>query len=149
MVDGDTETYAYSGIDDDVQLLTSNTCPGTDLGAITKVEIRVLGMRANFIGTADANFWAVFDGGDGDTHDCAFSSSSLTWTDYFDITEDTNAPETWTWNDVVNLDVDLEADIAGWAYCDVAKVEIRVTYETHSSSFSSSSSSSSSSSATP
>ena len=43
MTDGDTGTYAYTVTNLDVQLNNANTCPGTDLGTISAVELRTYG----------------------------------------------------------------------------------------------------------
>ncbi|GAG68440.1 unnamed protein product, partial [marine sediment metagenome] len=43
MVDGDEETYASTGDTLATQENTETTCPSTDLGTITKVEVRARG----------------------------------------------------------------------------------------------------------
>jgi len=40
MSDGSIETHAYTQLDEDINLLDSNTCDGTNLGTISKVELR-------------------------------------------------------------------------------------------------------------
>ena len=70
----------------------------------------------------------VFNGStDGDVHNPGALSSSATWTDWIDITSDTNAPGTWTWADVTNLDLDITASVVG-GKAQVYKVELSVTY---------------------
>ena len=100
MVDGDTGTDAYDNVGSH-QLLTDNTCGGTDLGKITKVEIRLHGQ----ITDDEVEVTPIFTGGDGDVH---YSNSVIhKWTNYMDITSDTNAPATWSWANVVSLDCDV------------------------------------------
>ncbi|GAJ21166.1 unnamed protein product, partial [marine sediment metagenome] len=43
MVDGSLTTYGSTSTKNATQILTGNDCPGTDLGMITKVEIRAYG----------------------------------------------------------------------------------------------------------
>jgi len=122
MVDGATGTVA-GGMEEEIQLLTGNTCRGTDLGTITKVELRAYGTIGGFV--AGVLLRPVFSGSsDGDDHN--LSEVSDDWTDYVDITSDTNAPGTWSWTNVQNLDCD--AEVYGGMSAGVAKVEIRVTY---------------------
>ena len=59
---------------------------------------------------------------------CAVTGGSnpISW---IDITSDTNAPGTWTWTDVSNLDLDVTAILpTGNGKLRVYKVEVRVTY---------------------
>lgn len=53
--------------------------------------------------------------------------SSEGWSPYFDITNDTNAPISWTWMDIDELDCDVEAfEGEGKFLCSI--VQLRVTY---------------------
>ena len=70
----------------------------------------------------------MFSSSDGDNH--IFSpGTNASWSEWFDITADTNAPRPWTWTDVDNLgDVESHSTTI-WPftlYC--SKVEIRVTH---------------------
>jgi len=126
MVDNDTDTYTTSAINSDTQLLDGNTCDGTNLGTITKVELRLFGKISG--GANTSHLVPVFSGtDDGDNHNMGSPSFSGEWSDYADITSDTNAPGTWSWSDVQNLDCDVILDEAGGT-SSVSKVEIRVTY---------------------
>ena len=89
MVDGVETDYASTTDDGDIQKLTGNTCPGTDLGTISKVELQAyayaddndqLGLRPVFGGTAD-----------GDTH---WEAPGVTpgWKTWWDISADSNSP---------------------------------------------------------
>ena len=127
MVDGSISTYAYlySGSPSaEVQLLTGNTCDGTNLGTITKVELRIWGV----IESNPLKLRPIFSGGDGDDH-LLTDYLDYDWTDYVDITSDTNSPETWSWANVQALNCDVDGE---WTYeggeLSVTKVEIRVTY---------------------
>jgi len=124
MVDGSILTESWTNQADDLQLLTGNTCDGTNLGVITKVEIRAYGYIAN---VSRVGLTPVFSGtDDGDDHN-AITGFSPAWSNYFDITSDTNAPATWTWNDVKDLDCKVLATFdSGNLHC--YKVEIQVTY---------------------
>ena len=63
MIDGSTSNYASTTTDGDIELCNSNTCSGTNLGTISKVEIRANGyysgsnrdifLRPVFGGTTD------------------------------------------------------------------------------------------------
>ena len=125
--DGSIETFADSISTGGVQLLTANTCDGTDLGTITDVELRAYGKTSD--NGVHVYLRPVFAGGDGDdTNTGLTDSGSNVWGDYIDITSDTNAP-VWAWSDVVALDCDiLKFDGAAPLPCQVGKVEIRVTY---------------------
>jgi len=131
MVDGVETDYASTTDDGDIQLLTGNTCPGTDLGTITKVELQAyaysdvddqLGLRPVFGGITD-----------GQTYWEAPGVAPGAWRTWWDITNDGSAPSPWTWAAVQSLDCDVEEnDVAkgNTMYC--GKVQIRVTYSTES-----------------
>ena len=125
IVDGDTGTYALCG-GAGTATLDGNTCDGTDLGTITKVEL-----RGYAYGDGDDKLDLIpeFDGTDtGDSHQETMPTVAA-WLAYCDITSDTNAPVSWSWANVQNLDCEVE-NVAvakgNWAY--IAKIEIRVTY---------------------
>jgi len=125
MVDGDTGTEAWTNQNNDVQLLTGNTCAGTDLGTITKVELRAFGYISNVSRVALVPVFAGIN--DGDSHNAITNFTPGAWSSYFDITEDTNAPISWAWSDVQNLDCNVIATYdSGNLHC--YKVEIQVTY---------------------
>ena len=126
MVDNNLSNLSYTNTDGDVELLNSNTCPGTGGATITKVELRAYGRNSSFFG-GDCNIRPVFSGGDGDNHLWGPTGSNA-WSSYIDITSDTNAPGTWTWGDVQSLDCDMEVVLAFFQQVRCGKVEIRVTY---------------------
>ena len=134
MCDGDTGRWAATNQpwqdppETAIQHLTANTCDGTDLGTIKKVEI-----RAKVDGPyspPDINYVTlrpIFDNVDGGNFQITVMQT--TWSEWFDITTATNAPSSWTWDDIVNLDCDVEADV-GLSFIKCAIVEIQVTFQT-------------------
>ena len=125
MVDNNTSNYAKSLTDNKVELLTGNTCAGTNLGTISAVEIRAYGIVDNPL--SKVNFRPVFSGSsDGDDHQSSIYSSN-DWSSRMNVTVDTNAPAPWTWTDVQNLDCDVIYKPHS-ASGSVSKVEIRMTY---------------------
>jgi len=125
MVDNNTGNYAKSLTDNKVELLTGNTCVGTNLGSISAVEIRAYGIVDNPL--SKVSFRPVFGGSsDGDDHQSTIYSSN-DWSHRMNITLDTNAPAPWSWTDVQNLDCDVIYNQHG-ASGSVSKVEIRTTY---------------------
>jgi PKD repeat protein len=129
MVDGSTSTYASTSVDGDVEACTVNTCSGTILGTIMKVEMRAYGYH--WTNQRDIILRPVFGGSvDGLNYNYQ-TAISADWSGWFDITDDDSAPACWSWNDIVNLDCDVESESdmgAFTLYC--SKVEIRVTYAT-------------------
>ena len=124
----------------DSQLLNSNTCGGTNLGTITKVEIRVHG-RSGWAGTGWTHWYIqpIFTGGNGDQHNLIptntgyvpYINETADWGAYIDITSDTNAPGTWSWSDVQSMNCRLSVDMSTAAPLDsssIGKIEIQVTY---------------------
>lgn len=126
MVDGTETTYASTNNNVEIQLLNANNATGTNLGTITSVEIRAYGYYSDL--TDQVRLRPVFVAGDGDNHDGAVPSSAG-WGTLFDITADTNAPGTWTWADVQNMNMDVEHYRSGGpSITYVGEVEIQVTY---------------------
>jgi len=109
MVDIITSTYASTTSDGDVELCNSNECNGTDLGIISKVEMRMKGYYSGG-SAADIYLRPVFDGRT-DGSDYTFDlGTTANWSQWFDITHDESAPEGWNWNNITYLDLDVEAD---------------------------------------
>jgi len=127
LVDGSLVSGA-STIENAVQLCNASTCEGTFLGTISKVEIRTYGNSSS----GNATYLRpVFNGvDDGDNHNSGLSDSGE-WSNWFDITEDTNAPASWTWTDVKNLDCDAEfAKLAiGGSTLYIIQIKVTYTYE--------------------
>jgi len=127
MVDGNEATNANAFWETGmVQLNNGNNCAGTDLGTISKVEIRAL--RNGIASNQEIVYRPVFGGSsDGNDHAQA-TGTSKAWGAYIDITSDTNSPETWTWTNVRDLDIDVVANTGFIAAINCYEVEIRVTY---------------------
>lgn len=123
MVDGNIATDAFTSVDDDVQMLTSNTYAGVPMGAIVSVWIRAYGQTQD----GDIALAPLFSSMLGDLHNSGITGTEG-WGSWIDITNDTNAPASWTWPDVDTLDCEVLALLSegGAAYC--AKVEVRVCY---------------------
>ena len=131
MIDGNIENYASTWTNGDVELCNSNTCDGKeDLGEIYKVALRAYGYYSE--SQCNITLRPVFNvSSDGDNHTFTLNSDPPGWSQWFDITEDTNAPAEWDWDQIVKLDCDVEVDGGPGepefvAHC--SKVEIRVTY---------------------
>lgn len=123
MVDGILTNYASTDSTGTEETLDGNTCPGTNLGTIQKVELRAY---AHGDGGDRTDLTPVFSGGDGDTHQTT-PGTGAGWNPYQDITNDTNHPTPWTWADVVALDCKVKYTKDGKAnLMYVSKVEIRV-----------------------
>jgi len=127
MTDGNDATYASTASDSDIQLCTSNTCAGIDLGGITKVEIRIKGGYAG-IPTNDILLRPVFSGGDGSDNSSGLTIGVIEYCDWIDITTDTNSPSSWTWDSVVSLDIDVETEMTTGSTFRCYIVEVRITY---------------------
>ncbi|MEF8879429.1 MAG: Hint domain-containing protein [Candidatus Thermoplasmatota archaeon] len=134
MVDGSLSNFAKTKKVGDVELLTGNSYSGGGSGTISKVEVRAYGEYAGDDG--DIYLRPVFGGSDdGDNHEWTAipSSGNAAWSQWFDITSDTNAPSDWSWIDVDHLDMDVECSNLEGALSPevrIAEVEIRVTYST-------------------
>jgi len=131
MDDGNTASNAESDTTNpDTQIETANTCDGTNLGDITKVEIRAYAACGENI-TADRQDLRLtpkFDGSNGDAHEQGDTAFNPAWLGYFDITSDTNAPVTWDWDDVVALDMTCYSYGVRKTAALIARIDIRVTH---------------------
>jgi hypothetical protein len=129
MVDSDPDTYASTTEDGDTQLLNNNTCTGSESGTITGVFIRA---KAYYTGAArEVVLQPVFPGGDGDNHSFypPLGLPNADWSEWFNITDDTNSHSYWTWRDVDNLVVKVKVGLGMTGYTlYVSKVEIKVEY---------------------
>jgi len=126
IVDGSTSNYASTSSDGQVELCNGNTCSGTDLGIISKVEIRVHGYFSG--DPRDIILRPVLGGtSDGNNYNYQAASGQGIWSPWFDITAESGAP--WSWSDMDNLDCDVEMGqgmLPSTVYA--SKVEVRVTY---------------------
>lgn len=126
MVDGNTETYAYAPAAFKEQMNSTNTCPGDDLGTITKIEMRAMAYSDPIIDTIF--LIPVYELGRGGNIFSINQDGSGIYSEWFDVTVHANAPDPWTWADVVDLWVDMVSgtNVDDTFYCSI--VEIRVTY---------------------
>lgn len=121
MYDGNTASLAFTDIDGRIESLVANTCPGADLGTITKVELRCCAQ-----GDGDDRIDLQVIGG---YKYQVTIPDVLGWSAYVDITDDPRLTEK-TWAEIVALDVDVENVSVGKSnrmYC--SRVDIRVTYD--------------------
>jgi hypothetical protein len=127
MVDGNTGNYASTTLNDDVEFCDNNSCPGNDLGVISKVELRVYGYYSGSPG--DIILRPVFNGTDDGSNHSTRITSSPGWSYWIDITGDLPGGTQWVWSDVDTLGCDVEAEM-GMGMCTFycSKVEVRVTY---------------------
>lgn len=129
MVDGGSTNYASTSTVGDIETLDGNNCTGSETGNITSVWLRTKGYYSGIKRTILLR--PIFNGElPGDNYEFDEISTSSEWSQLFEITEDHGAPETWTWNDVANLDCDVIADNSAESrftlYC--SQVEILVCY---------------------
>jgi hypothetical protein len=130
MVDGNTSTYASTTVGSDVELCNSNTCDGSNLGYISKVELRTYGYYTG--ANHSIILRPVFSNNsyDGNNHTTK-TGSSPSWSEWVDITNEIIGPSSgvWNWSNVKYLDCDVQSQSGSsfWTlYC--SKVEMRVTY---------------------
>jgi len=136
MVDGNTNTFAKAGADHGVyvQINTSSTVPPSTTRNVETVKIRVYGRDGYGPNISAFNIYPLFNGTQGNPQNLrSFLGPVRSWTPWIDITNDPNAPETWQWSDVINLDTRVEAIIGSPGgglgdQLEVNKIEIEVTY---------------------
>ena len=120
----------------EIQWCDGNASPTGRDTIITKIEIRAYSTSMNSCGTLTAYLRPVFTIGDGDTHSWippGYTTHYIPpeWSEWFDITNDTNAPATWVWDDVNNLGVDhwmVKTECEDLNHLDTARIEVRVTW---------------------
>lgn len=122
MVDNNIETFASDG-PDIPQVCDGNTCDGSDLGTITKVELRAHTYCSSVAGESHElhvdNEW-----GEG-------LSETLTetpeWTAWSDITNNAGMPSPWTWTNIQDMIAIVTCASDDIIYY-ISKIEIRITY---------------------
>ncbi len=126
IVDNNLVTFGSTATDGAAQVLTGNSCPGTDLGTITKVELRLFGKGD---GDDRIDITPIFSAGDGNMHPTTPVVLPGDWTPYVEITNDTNHPDWSLWSHIQVLDCKLGfTKVAKGNIAHCSKVEIRVTY---------------------
>jgi hypothetical protein len=127
MVDNNLANFASAGIAS-ILTLNSNTCVTALTGAIQTVELRVYGKAGAGNRTNNrTQLIPIFDNGNGDNHISQWTSTTASWSEWFNITYDTNAPIKWTWSDIINFQCYCQS-INHSSSNKIAKVEMRVTY---------------------
>jgi hypothetical protein len=127
MTNGFSSSHASTTMVGDTELLNGNNCTGSESGSIESVWIRTKGYYSTNKHTIQLQ--PIFAGYEGDTYEFDDITTTSTWSEWFEITDDPRAPETWTWTDVNLLDCDVIADgdfSAFTLYC--SQVEICVYY---------------------
>lgn len=116
VTDVDETNYAYDTVSKNSVgsniIGTVNECDGTDLGTITKVEMLFkVGTEVGEESYMDGLLAALYNGTtEGTTYITDFPTDGNPVTYSVDITNETNAPATWTWSDVQNLDMQTKGD---------------------------------------
>jgi hypothetical protein len=128
-VDGDPSTVA-TGLGSNSLTIRNDTWFTGITSDITKVEMRA--RVANEPGNSTYfRIRMTYPGGQGDIYDINDYSSSLAWTPWYDVTDDTNAPGTgnWTWTDVQDTKMQFQGSLSGPGGEYVGQGEIKVTYD--------------------
>jgi hypothetical protein len=133
MVDESVESFAMTDYNGTVQLCNKNTCPGDNLGVISKVELRVNGYHEGESGSIILR--PVFNGeNDGENYTYETPSGESAWSSWFDITNDegfssgSSESSSWPWSVVNGLMCDVEASFEEQCQLFCSMIEIRVTY---------------------
>lgn len=99
----------------------------SDAGQVLKVEIRLKIYNQSF---SESTYWrGVYEGGMG-SWQAISTTPGAEWTEWEDITNDSNSPGSgnWTWDDVEDLDLYVKASPGGGGtYFYLYKAEIRVS----------------------
>jgi len=108
----------------------SNDCIGTNLGDITKVEIRVHGKTSGGVNVGPLTITPLIQ----DTTSTPTTVTGLgivaTYSDFIDITSYSGAPSNWIWSTVQNLDVIIEGTIDdSTSDIYISYIEVKVTYD--------------------
>ena len=140
VIDGNTATFTDDNDLGHIIKLTHNTCDGTILGTITKVELRAHHKNNNSGNPAHRTIaptlTPIFSGSTGNTYiyPAGDYDPSPGWDYYFDITNDPNAPSDWWFWRVEEIDCILGQNRPDLGRDYVSKIEIKVTYTHYSSS---------------
>lgn len=132
ITDNNSITYGYTSIEGDKHRCISHSGENeSGWGDITKVEIRaklqLWGRNSSSLPYVNICPKFLVGGNFGDNRSCSLPAFP-TWTNWFDITNDTNAPANWTDNDFKGLDVLLTAESLSGNQARCYKIEVRVTH---------------------
>lgn len=113
IVDGDDATYGYEDWFDSQELTHVSVTTDYEDECIrpSKVEVRIKYKMGGAMGVGGLDMQMTYPDGDGDIIELPDVAAGVqTWSEWYDITNDTNAPDIWT-NDIVeNLRVTLTPD---------------------------------------
>ena len=103
MWDGTETSYAYTDIDGDTQRCTGNECIGTNLGTISKVELRAYAYADDNDELLIQPIFSEY----GDEH-VTVPGATAGWGLWQDVTNDTNHPDWSSWDHVNDLDCEID-----------------------------------------
>jgi len=133
--DGDTSTYASvtcnNNTSDDWIKGTANNTP-TSGSAIQKVEVGVSINQSGYFTGSNYDHCVIIPVFNGSTNGSNYDIYTTTTQEdkFVDITNDSNAPSTWSWSDVNNLDFLIYYNDGSSSYTNqnVYEMYVRVTY---------------------
>jgi hypothetical protein len=129
MANGATASYSSTTLPGDLELLDGNNCTGSETGNISYVYLRTKGYYSTnkYTITLTPKYNGELPG---DGYEFDDITTSATWSPWFEITNDRGAPETWTWNDIDNLECEVTSENSMQGpftlYC--SQVEVMVCY---------------------
>ncbi|PLW80538.1 hypothetical protein C0585_02090 [Candidatus Woesearchaeota archaeon] len=128
LVDGSTSNYAADLTDGHYIILNSTNYSSAPDGQITSVEIRTYwGIDSSI---QQLFYTPIFSGDSyGDQYVDTYNSvNPPNWSVWFDITSGTNAPSSWSWTDIEDLNLKIELNTSGGSMYLLYMVELRVNY---------------------
>jgi hypothetical protein len=127
MYDGNNATYASNNVGQSVvENLYGTTCNGVDIGAVSKVEIRVRGYYSGVAGTTTSrNIYFTINGGIANAY---VLTTSAAWSPYKDITSDMLLYDGTYWGGIDKSTVEIAVinPTSKTMYC--SRVELQVTF---------------------
>lgn len=126
-IDPSAATYSNTTTVNAKLRLDENESDGSDLGTISKVEMRAIVNVQGFSAMTMTPYFLGVSGGTALTG-VDLSPEAPSWIPWEDITSDTNAPGSWDWIDVRDLDIEFEMTAFSGGDVRVHIAEIRVTY---------------------
>jgi hypothetical protein len=127
LVDGNINNPSISYFEGDYAYLNHSTYDNFSHTNITYIRLGLYCSRFPSGISHGANVTPVFNGLSGDTHFVLPTPFSFSWK-YVDITNDTNAPSDWSWDNVSTLDCNITYS-GETAYLYVAKITLEVYYK--------------------
>jgi hypothetical protein len=133
MVDGNVSNYASTSISEDSERCNNNTCNGSYLGNISKIELRC---NASYDETCvNLKFKPIYNGVTPGNYIIYTPEDIPQWSSWFNVPGDESGFPDWTWGEVKDLDFLVDADYSRNSFTlNCSKVELRVTYTPKSAS---------------